>query len=149
MEPTLDNAISTFIKSQTALTIATCIDNVPFCATCFYAFSEKYNSLVFKSSRDTQHIKEALQNKFVAGTITPDKSEIGKIKGIQFSGVFIEPTGDQLDEAKKGYYKKYPFAIAFKGELWLINLTFIKYTDNTLGFGKKLKWEKPVSSPSV
>ncbi|MHB8259963.1 MAG: pyridoxamine 5'-phosphate oxidase family protein [Bacteroidia bacterium] len=138
----LDKPISLFIQSQTALTIATCFQDMPYCASCYYAFLEKQNAIVFKSSRDTQHIIYALQNKQVAGTITPDKSEVGKIKGIQFSGEFIEPKDDLLKEAKSAYIKKYPFSVAFKGDFWLIELTSIKYTDNTLGFGKKLKWEK-------
>jgi uncharacterized protein YhbP (UPF0306 family) len=143
----LDKPISLFIQSQTALTMATCLENIPSCASCFYAFLEKHDAVVFKSDRDSNHIIEAIQNKHVAGAIVPDKSEVGKIKGVQFNGIFIEPKGDLLNEAKIAYYKKFPFAIAVKGELWIIELTSVKYTDNTLGFGKKLKWEK-TASPS-
>lgn len=143
----LDNAILSFIQSQSVLTIATCVQGIPSCATCFYVFSEKYNALIFKSNRDTKHILEALQNNNVAGTIVPDKSEVGKIKGVQFSGSFTEPTGHLLDELKNTYYKKFPFAVAFKGDLWMIELTSVKFTDNTLGFGKKLRWEKIAIPP--
>jgi uncharacterized protein len=103
---------------------------------------EKYNALIFKSNRDTKHVSDALHNNFVAGTIIPDKSEIGKIKGIQFSGVLIEPNDDLYDEFKMAYYKKYPFSVAFKGDIWAIELTSVKFTDNTLGFGKKVCWER-------
>ena len=143
----IDKPIQSFIENQTVLTIATCINNIPYCATCFYTFLEKYNAVAFKSNRDTQHIHEAIQNKYVAGTIVPDKSEIGKIKGIQFSGTFLEPTENLLTEAKKKYYLKYPFAAAFKGELWVIDLTSVKFTDNTLGFGKKMHWQKVMIPP--
>jgi len=143
----LDKPISLFIQSQTALTIATCLENIPSCASCFYAFLEKHTALVFKSDRDTNHIIEALQNKYVAGSIVPDKAEVGKIKGVQFTGIFAEPKEDLLAEAKTAYYKKFPFAIAFKGELWVIKLNSVKFTDNTLGFGKKLKWEKIAIPP--
>lgn len=97
--------------------------------------------LIFKSSRDTVHIQNAIENNCVSGTVLPDKLIIGKVQGIQFSGVFKEPTGEMLDEAKKIYYKKYPFALAISGELWVVKLNIIKFTDSTLGFGKKLKWE--------
>jgi uncharacterized protein YhbP (UPF0306 family) len=30
------------------------------------------------------------------------------------------------------------------GEIWTIKINRIKYTDNTLGFGKKIIWERPV-----
>lgn len=143
----IDKPIQSFIETQTVLTIATCINNIPYCATCFYTFLEKYDAIAFKSNRDTQHILEAIQNKYVAGTIIPDKSEIGKVKGIQFNGIFLEPTGDLLIEAKKKYYLKYPFAAAFKGELWVVDLTFLKFTDNTLGFGKKMHWQKVMTPP--
>lgn len=143
----IDKSISSFIKAQTAVTIATSNENVPYCATCFYSFLEKYNAIAFKSSRETQHIIEAMKNKYVAGTIVPDKSEVGKIKGVQFSGIFVEPSGDLLNEAKNRYYIKYPFAAAFKGELWVIDLSYIKFTDNTLGFGKKLQWDKTIVPP--
>ena len=103
--------------------------------------------LVFKSDKDTKHIKDALQNKHIAGTIIPDKTEIGKIKGIQFNGIFKEPQDDLLSEAKTNYYKRFPFARAFKGNLWLVKLTYVKFTDNTLGFGRKLEWEKVVVPP--
>jgi uncharacterized protein len=141
----LDKSVLLFIQSQSVLTIATCKDNIPSSATCFYAFLEIYNLLIFKSNRETKHISEALQNSHVAGTIVPDKSEVGKIKGIQFTGSFIEPNKELLEESKTAYYKKYPFAIAFKGDIWAIELTALKFTDNTLGFGKKLQWEKQVA----
>lgn len=139
-----DKAIENFIQSQTALSIATSTNDIPYCATCFYAYAEEKQALIFKSGKETQHIMAALQNKQVAGTILPDKLVTGSVKGIQFNGVFIDPEGEMLDEARKIYYKKYPFALAFPGELWMVELHSIKFTDNTLGFGKKLKWERAV-----
>lgn len=138
----MDKRIIDFIHTQTVLTLATSIENIPYCASCFYSLIEGSYSLAFKSDKTTKHIQDALLNNEVAGTIIPDKSEIGKIKGIQFQGKLIEPEGRLLANAKKSYYKKYPFAIAVKGELWVIELSFIKMTDNQLGFGKKLLWEK-------
>ncbi len=38
--------------------------------------------------------------------------------------------------------KRYPFAILMKTQLWVVDLDFIKLTDNRLGFGKKLIWKK-------
>ncbi len=143
----IDSSIDLFIKSQTALTIATSENNIPYCATCFYSFLENQESFVFKSNRETQHIHEGIHNKYVAGTIVPEKSKIGEIKGVQFNGIFIEPSGNLLNEAKNSYYKKYPLAIDFKGDFWIIQLTNLKFTDNTLGFGKKIKWKKIIIPP--
>lgn len=143
----MDKKISAFILAQTALTIATSIDSIPYCATCFYAYIEKDNLLVFKSDTETKHISDALLNNKVAGSILMDKTEIGKIKGIQFNGIFFTPKEDHLKDAQKGYYFKFPYAAAMKGDLWAIELTSVKFTDNTLGFGKKIIWEKIIEPP--
>lgn len=143
----MDKKISAFIKAQTALTIATSVDSIPYCATCFYAYLEEENLLVFKSDAETRHISDALINNNVAGSILVDKTEIGKIKGIQFNGTFLSPKDALLKDAQKAYYFKYPYAAAMKGDLWVIELTSVKFTDNTLGFGKKLIWEKIIEPP--
>jgi len=103
---------------------------------------EKEAMLVFKSDRSTNHITQALLNDKVAGTIVPDLYKTGTIKGIQFTGRFIAPETELLEAAKKKYYKKFPFAAAVDGEIWIIELFRIKMTDNTLGVGKKINWEK-------
>jgi uncharacterized protein YhbP (UPF0306 family) len=143
----MDKKISAFIKAQTALTLATSVDAIPYCATCFYAYIEEENVLVFKSDTETKHIADALINNQVAGSILVDKTEVGKIKGIQFNGTFFAAKDDHLKDAQKAYYFKYPYAAAMKGDLWVIELTSVKFTDNTLGFGKKLIWQKIIEPP--
>lgn len=134
--------IITFLNQNTNFTLATCLNNIPHCANCFYTYDAGSNLLIFKSKPDTNHIQQALENKMVAGTIMPDKLDRTKIQGIQFRGFFLNPSGEQMDMLKKAYYKKYPFAISFSGNIWAIEFTSIKMTDNTLGFGKKIQWEK-------
>lgn len=137
----VDKRIVSFLQSTTVLTLATSEGNVPYCAACFYAYSEKYNSLIFKSSADTLHIIQGLNNRYVAGAVLPDRLVTGKVKGIQFAGTFCRAEGDRQDDLQKEYYKKYPFALAMGGDIWAVELTWIKFTDNTLGFGKKLIWQ--------
>ncbi|PRY53980.1 hypothetical protein B0I27_103453 [Arcticibacter pallidicorallinus] len=138
-----DQLIASFFKAQTVFTLATSAHDQPYCSTCFYAYSEEYNMLVFKSSEHTDHIQQALLNNLVGGSVLPDKLQVGKIKGIQFKGKLVEPESQCLSDLKKTYYAKYPFALAMGGEIWIIELSWIKFTDNTLGFGKKIKWERP------
>jgi uncharacterized protein YhbP (UPF0306 family) len=137
-----DKLIASFFKAQTVFTLATSVQDQPYCSTCFYAYSEEHNMLVFKSSEQTDHIKQALMNNLVSGSVLPDKLQRGKIKGIQFKGKLVEPESQRLSDLKKTYYTKYPFALAMGGEVWTIELSWIKFTDNTLGFGKKIKWER-------
>lgn len=138
----MDKAIQLFLNSERNLTFCTAVDNVPYCANCFYAFVDENKMLVFKSDSGTKHITNALINDQIAGTILPDIQKTGTIKGIQFSGKFIKPVGELLENAKKNYYLKYPFAVVMQGDFWAIEILSIKMTDNTLGFGKKLVWEK-------
>lgn len=145
----MDKNIQQFIKNEKNLTFCTTVNNIPHCSNCFYAFDVESNSLFFKSGKNTQHIKNALLNNNVAGTIVPDLQKIGTIKGIQYFGKFIIPTSEILQTAKNIYYTKYPFAIAISGELWSIALISIKMTDNTLGFGKKYFWESAAETTLV
>ena len=55
---------------------------------------------------------------------------------------FLDEKNEFIESLKKIYYKKYPFAVAFPGNIWGVELTSIKMTDNTLGFGKKIEWKK-------
>lgn len=140
-ENILDERIGSFLSSQTNFTLAVSENNIPYCANCFYAYDAERNRLVFKSKPETTHISIALKNHHVAGTITPDTLDKTRIQGIQFSGMIVQASEDQPEAAKAVYYKKYPFALVISGELWIIKLQNLKFTDNKLGFGKKLNWK--------
>ncbi len=138
----MEARIKAYITSNKVFTLATSIDNKPYCANCFYVFDEANNLLIFLSDNVTQHIKEAIENKQVAGSIFNGETTIVKIQGIQFTGDFITPDKNQAELFYDLYYKKYPFAKAKPSPIWGIQLNWIKMTDNTLGFGKKLLWER-------
>jgi uncharacterized protein YhbP (UPF0306 family) len=138
----MDKKIIEYIDKNKVLTIATSIDNQPYCAICFYVFDEENNVLIFLSDDVTRHISEALKNKQIAGTITTKVTTVAKIQGIQFTGEFINPNEIEAANFYEKYYSKFPFAKAKPSPIWGIKLIAIKMTDNTLGFGKKLLWEK-------
>jgi uncharacterized protein YhbP (UPF0306 family) len=138
----IDEHIVAFMTAQTVMSIATVKDNAPHCAMCFYVFVEGSNAIVFKSKPTTMHVAEGLANSAVAGTILPDKLNPGKTSGIQFKGVF----GAADPSLAKHYYKKYPFAAVMPGELWMIELSSVVFTDATLGMGKKRKWESGIKN---
>lgn len=131
-----------FIKEHHVLTLATSKNNIPYCANCFYVYLEDENCFVFTSDEETKHVQDALQNSSVAGSVVLETSIVGKIQGIQFQGKMKLPEEDLIKKANKSYMKKYPFAKLMKTKLWVLKLEFIKLTDNRLGFGKKLIWEK-------
>jgi uncharacterized protein YhbP (UPF0306 family) len=138
----MDKKIIEYINKNKVLTIATSIDNQPYCAICFYVFDEENNVLIFLSDDVTRHISEALKNNLVAGTITTKVTTVAKIQGIQFTGEFINPNETEAANFYEKYYSKFLFAKAKPSPIWGIKLTFIKMTDNTLGFGKKLLWDR-------
>lgn len=137
-----DKKIIDFVNQHHVLTLATCFEEEPYCANCFYVYLESENSLVFTSDYDTNHIKQASHNIYVAGSIVLESDVLGKIQGLQFQGIISEPKAELLDKARKEYLKRFPIAMLMKTTLWVVDLTFLKYTDNSLGFGKKLLWEK-------
>lgn len=137
-----DLSIQNFLESQSVFTLATCGNDIPYCASCFYAYIPELQLLVFKSDEDTKHIEDALQNPIVAGTVLADKLDKTKIKGVQFTGLFKRPDSSVKSKAENAYLLKYPVSALYRGTIWLVELTKIKFTDNTLVFGKKIMWER-------
>jgi uncharacterized protein YhbP (UPF0306 family) len=138
----VDKRMVNFFKKHHVLTIATTAGNEPWCASCFYVYLEKENTLVFTTDPGTRHGQEFLKNPAVAGTVALETMITGKIRGIQFTGIISEPEDDLAVRAKCAYLKRFPVAMLMDTHLWTVRLTYIKYTDNRLGFGKKLIWEK-------
>lgn len=138
----IDRKIIKFFRKHHVLTIATTVENEPWCANCFYVYLEEENALVFTTDRDTRHGKEFIANPDVAGSVVLETMIIGRIRGIQFQGIISEPEGELLSKARWAYLKKFPPAALMDTHLWIVKLTLIKMTDNRLGFGKKLIWSK-------
>ena len=140
-----EKRIIDFIREHHVLTLATSIKNNPWCANCFYIYLEDENCFVFTTDDDTKHAIDASLNKNVAGSVVLETKVVGKIRGIQFRGIMEKPTENLLGKARVAYLKKFPYAILMKTSLWVLHLNYIKMTDNRLGFGKKLIWEKEES----
>ncbi len=133
----VEKRIVDFIKRHHVLTLATVSsEGEPYCAACFYTYDKERNRLVFTSDDTTRHAQEMLQNAKVACSITLETRVVGKIQGVQICG--IAERGNDSDKA--AYIKRFPYALVAPLTIWVITPTFIKLTDNTLGFGKKLIW---------
>jgi len=126
--------IALFINKHHILSLATSCEGMPQVANLFYAFDEESVSSIVASDEKTEHIQNVVKNKNIAGSIALGTKEVGKIQGVQFKGSM-----EKVDD-KKLYFKRFPYAKLMKPTLWKIKLDTIKYTDNTLGFGKKLYW---------
>ena len=138
----MQNAVIEYLEKQTVAGIA-CLDEngLPYCFSCFYAFDHSKQILVFKSSVDSRHSTMLENHPELAGTVNPDKLNKLAIKGIQFKGM-IDTDPKTISQGRDLYYKRFPFAVAMKGDVWVIRLSWIKMTDQALGFGKKMEWER-------
>ena len=133
----VDKRIVDFIKRHHVLTLATATaDGVPYCAACFYAYDKERNRLIFTSDEKTNHAQQMLQNANVAIGITLETRVVGKVQGVQICGKAEQGN----EEDKRVYIKRFPYAALAPLNIWAVEPTFIKLTDNTLGFGKKLIW---------
>jgi uncharacterized protein YhbP (UPF0306 family) len=135
--------INHFASAQTVANVC-CHDDrgALHCFSCYFVYDAEHQCLHFKTSDDTLHMQLLLKHPHVAGTILPDKLNKLKVQGIQFSGVLTDLTESEDRQAGKQYYAKYPLAMAMDGKLRTIRINWIKMTDNTLGFGTKLVWDR-------
>jgi uncharacterized protein YhbP (UPF0306 family) len=141
-----DKRIVSFLKEHHVLTLATSVEQVPYCANCFYVYDEELNAFVFTSDLTTKHVKDATAQNLVAGSVVLETNVVGKIQGVQFQGQMSKPDGEELKKVKKAYLKRFPVAMLMKTTLWMVELSFLKFTDNRLGFGKKLYWGTEAST---
>jgi uncharacterized protein YhbP (UPF0306 family) len=137
-----DARIVRFLKKHHVLTLATAEDHELWCANLFYAWWEERQAFVFTSALDTRHAAEALKHPDVAGSVVLETRVVGNVQGVQFQGKMFRPEGEILQMAKKRYLRRFPYAAVMDLELWLLEVTRLKFSDNTLGFGKKLIWNK-------
>jgi hypothetical protein len=98
--------------------------------------------LIFTSDFNTRHAKEALAHPVASGSVVLETRIIGKIQGLQFEGILSVPEGATLKKCRKAYLHRFPYAIIMQTTLWIFKLKTIKMTDNQLGFGKKIYWDR-------
>ncbi|MBE6220446.1 MAG: pyridoxamine 5'-phosphate oxidase family protein [Alistipes sp.] len=135
----IDKKIEKFITSHHVLTLATATtDGYPYCCNIFYAYDKASGAFIFTSDNQTHHTQMMLQNTNVAASIVLETRIVGKVQGLQITGQIKEAT----ENDKSIYIKRFPYAAVANLQLWRLEADFMKLTDNTLGFGKKLIWQK-------
>jgi len=139
----MNDSITRFLQRQTCATIC-CVDELgkPYCFSCFYVFDCKERLLYFKSSADSHHSVLLKKNPIIAGTILPDKLNVLFVKGVQFEGFVLDEHQPLAIQASAYYHKKHLIALAIPGEIWTVQINYIKMTDSTKGFGKKITWSR-------
>ncbi|MFI3292209.1 MAG: pyridoxamine 5'-phosphate oxidase family protein [Rikenellaceae bacterium] len=134
----MESKIVKFIDKHHVMTLATQSDQGVYCANAFYAFDSESGSLIFSSGVDTRHGSEMTANRQVAASIVLETKIVGKIQGAQIIGNIEESSSAD----KTLYISKFPYAAVVDLQLWRLRIDHLKLTDNTLGFGKKLIWNR-------
>jgi uncharacterized protein len=137
----MDPRIIKFLKRHHVLTLATVSDSGPWTAHCFYAYMPELQAIVFTTDPETRHGRNMLTNPQVSAGIALETKVIGLIRGIQLTGYATLCPAEE-GECRKAYLKRFPYALAVKLDLWILRIDHVKMTDNRLGFGKKLFWDK-------
>ena len=133
---TVDARIVRFLKRHHVLTLATADEGIPYCSNAFYCYDAERNLLIFTSDMTTLHARQMQCNPHVAASVVLETKVVGRIEGLQLCG-----TAERADEAaRRVYLRRFPYAALAELTLWAITPDFMKFTDNTLGFGKKLIW---------
>ena len=135
----IDKKIERFIGRHHVLTLATATaDGVPYCCNCFYAYDAETAAFIFTTDPATHHGRMMCENSRVAASIVLETRTVGKIQGLQITGTVKQA----VDGDKMQYIKAFPYAVVADLHLWRLEADFLKLTDNTLGFGKKLIWQR-------
>jgi len=129
--------IERFIDEHHLLSLATMGERL-WCCSMFYAYDPERISFIVASEETTEHMSNVACDPNVAGTVALETKMVGKIQGIQFSGVITKAE----IKAYELYYGAFPYARIMNPTLWVIRLDEVKMTDNTLGFGKKITWKR-------
>ena len=134
-----EKRIAQFAKKHHVLTLATATpDGAPYCCNAFYAFNKEDNAFIFTTDISTHHGQMMQRNSRVAASVVLETRIVGKVQGLQITGI-VKPA---IEGDKTTYIIRFPYAAVANLTLWRLEAEMIKLTDNTLGFGKKLIWQR-------
>lgn len=162
----LEKAIIGLMDSNTTITLACSLEDVPWAAAVYFA--RRDFDFVFFSDRSSRHSQVFRKNPQAAGAIHGQYSTWQEIKGLQLAGT-VEQITSVVDRAKAAavYLKKFPFVKQFLADpsalsidvaagvsgisLYVFRSRTIRYVSNLEGFGIRWRLEisdgRPVGEP--
>ena len=128
-----------FLNGHHVLSLATSHKESLSCCSLFYLFIPEEACVLFASDEKSEHMQHILHHPQVACAIHNETKEVVQIRGIQIKGVVR--TATQKEE--QSYIDAYPYAKEIKNkQIWKLEISELKYTDNTQGFGQKEIWTR-------
>ncbi|ALB65372.1 YhbP family protein [Cronobacter dublinensis] len=134
------DAISQWLAKQHVVTYCVGREDTLWCANAFYVYDRERVAFYLLSDTKSRHGEMAGRLARVAGTVNGQTKTVARIRGVQFAGELRLVEGPESEALRERYNRRFPVARVMSSPLWEIRLDEIKFTDNTLGFGKKLGW---------
>ncbi len=135
-------AIGRWLSKQHVVTWCVSREDELWCANAFYVYDPDTVAFYLLSEEHTRHGQMTGQRAKVAGTVNGQPKTVALIRGVQFKGEIRRLSGDEEARIRQRYVKRFPVARMLSAPVWEIRPDEIKFTDNTLGFGKKLHWRR-------
>lgn len=136
------STISRWLNRQHVITYCVSNEDDLWCANAFYVWDSERVAFYLLSDTCTRHGQIAGERARVAGTINGQPKTVALIRGVQFGGELRLLSGDERDSKRALYWRRFPIARAMSAPVWEILPDEIKFTDNTLGFGNKVIWQR-------
>ncbi|MNZ47508.1 YhbP family protein [Lelliottia sp.] len=133
-------AINRWLAKQHVVTWCVHHEGELWCANAFYYYDPERVAFYVLSEDKTRHAQMTGTRAKVAGTINGQPKNVALIRGVQFQGEIRRLEGEESDSMRRQYTRRFPVALALSAPVWEIRPDELKFTDNTLGFGKKLHW---------
>lgn len=134
-----------FLTIHNVLTLAYCDERGPAACAVWFALTEQMQ-FIFLSSKRTRHGTALATSGKVAFTVQKDEQQWHNIRGVQGTGRCAPIEDDQRDSAWRTYSTRFPFVIQPFGTiaaalasvtLWSVTPDWLRWIDNTKGFGHK------------
>ncbi|EOW6735216.1 YhbP family protein [Cronobacter dublinensis] len=134
------DAINQWLAKQHVVTYCVGREDALWCANAFYVYDRERVAFYLLSDTKSRHGEMAGRQARVAGTVNGQTKTVARIRGVQFAGELRLVEAPESEALRERYNRRFPVARVMSSPLWEIRLDEIKFTDNTLGFGKKLAW---------
>lgn len=153
--PALPPELRRALAEHTTLTLAYHHPDGPGACAVFCTWQPTETSasgrLLFLSSRRTRHGGALLADDRVGFTAQADGQHWATITGLQGRGRARVLGPGERPAAEAAYLGRFPFAAAehrlaeavLRAELWELVPHWLRFTDNTLGFGSRTEWGQP------
>lgn len=133
-------ATNRWLGKQHVITWCVARDGELWCANAFYVYDPQQVAFYLLSDESTRHGQMTGERARIAGTVNGQPKTVALIRGVQFKGEIRRLSGDEEEAKRKLYNHRFPVARMLSAPVWEIRPDELKFTDNTLGFGKKLSW---------